>query len=192
MYVPSEDSELAVHLLRVYLGKTGKTGLSILDMGTGTGILGMCAAMDRNADNVLFADIDDAALALARSNVMSNRNVLRAKCAFIKTDMFSKIPSKKLFDLIMFNPPYLPSEGERSALQNTWDGGPTGIEVSAEFMRQSVLHLNKDGALLLVASSFSDTDRLFRIAEACGFMPFLKQSVHIFFEDITAALFKKL
>ena len=68
--------------------------------------------------------------------------------------MFENIKGK--FDLIIFNPPYLPRdkrEDEESALSTT--GGKKGYEILERFINQLKPHLNKDGKALIVFSSLT-------------------------------------
>ena len=191
VYVPSEDTELAARLLEDYLGNVKRKDLAVLDMGTGTGALGITAAMNRKVSNVVFADKDGDAIRLAKENVSANADRLHAECSFVKTDLFSGIGITDRFDVIIFNPPYLSSEGEKSPLENTWNGGKTGIEVTVAFMENALEHLNDDGAILIVTSSLADEGRIYPLAKDLGLSVLSKKSVHIFFEDITAVMFSK-
>ena len=190
VYMPSEDTELAERLLAGYLGtvKRRRRGLAVLDMGTGTGALGIAAAMDKKVGRVLFADKDDNALSLAKENILSNKRVLHAECSLVKTDLFSGIGVAERFDIIAFNPPYLPSEGGKSPLEGAWDGGETGVEVTAAFLEEAAGHLNDGGAILIVTSSFADEERVYSLAKRLGLSVCLKKSIHVFFEDITATV----
>ena len=70
---------------------------SVLDMGTGTGILALEAA--RKARSVLATDIDSSGFPKKHPKTVK----------FITSDLFSSIPPQK-FDTIIFNPPYLPQD----------------------------------------------------------------------------------
>lgn len=189
VYMPSEDTELAAGLLAEYLGEEEDDNLAILDMGTGTGALGLTAAMSRKAGSVLFADKDVNALELAKRNVLMNREMLHAKCSFVRTDLFSDIGAMELFDVMVFNPPYLPPDGDRSPLEDTWNGGKDGIEVTMAFIEGARRRLRRGGAILTVVSSLSNEESVYALADSLGLSVRNRRSVHIFFEDITAVLF---
>ncbi|MBS3163221.1 DUF2431 domain-containing protein [Candidatus Woesearchaeota archaeon] len=136
MYEPAEDS----FLLKKYVLKfaSGK----ILDIGTGSGILAE-AALKKSKD-VLAADIDEKSINYCRKNGINA----------IKSDLFSNIKGK--FDVIIFNPPYLPKhprEPEDSARVTT--GGEKGSELLERFLKEAKSHLKKKGIILFVCSSLT-------------------------------------
>ncbi|HII15455.1 MAG TPA: methyltransferase [Nanoarchaeota archaeon] len=136
MYPLAEDS----YLLEKYVKKYAKG--KVLDMGTGSGILAK-AALEK-ADEVLAVDINPEAVAHAKS--------LGIKA--LRSDLFSNVKGK--FDLIVFNPPYLPSEAKEdkyTALQVA--GGRKGHEAIEKFLKQAKSHLEKSGKILLLFSSLS-------------------------------------
>jgi release factor glutamine methyltransferase len=55
-----------------------------------------------------------------------------------------------VFDVVAFNPPYVPSE---TIIDKTVDGGPNGIEVPLEFLRSAVEAVKKSGKILILLSS---------------------------------------
>src|SRR3989344_2309934 len=117
IYDPEEDS----FLLAKYVDKFAKG--KILDLGTGSGIQAEIAL--RHTKNVLAVDINEEAV-----NYVKNKNI-KAKVS----DLFSNINEK--FDLIIFNPPYLPNENledKESRLITT--GGKYGYEILERFFSQ--------------------------------------------------------
>jgi len=78
----------------------------ILDLGTGSGCIGIaCAHAFPNAEIVL-SDIDESALALARRNVAEHR--LEERITVVRADVFDGMPDVR-FDVIVTNPPYVSS-----------------------------------------------------------------------------------
>ena len=74
----------------------------------------------------------------------------------IYSDLFSNIKEK--FDIIIFNPPYLPEdknnkEDRESKLATT--GGKKGSEIINRFLQQAKKHLTKDGKIFLLTSSLT-------------------------------------
>ncbi len=144
IYEPAEDSLLLQKYVKKYsLGK-------VLDMGTGSGIQAI-TALDKTRD-VLAVDIDRESVDLVKKKGIS------AKIS----DLFSNINEK--FDLIIFNPPYLPEderEPEDSALATT--GGKKGYEVLERFLKQAKKFLRTKGKILIVVSSLTgDVEKLFK------------------------------
>jgi len=144
MYEPQEDSFLLLKHIRHY------SHGHVLDMGTGSGILAIEAA--KKASKVIAADIDNDAIAHLKKKIHNK------KITFIVSDLFSNIKDK--FDLIIFNPPYLPSTNVKHI---DLDGGRNGTEIIERFLKQSKKHLKDNGKILLLCSSLNkDIEKLFK------------------------------
>ena len=155
VYEPREDS----FLLADAISELDLKGKKVLDIGTGSGILSLVCA--REAEHVLGVDINSEAIEIARENAEKNEfnNV-----TFLKSDLFVNVEEK--FDLIVFNPPYLP-EDEENDLQGseTWNGGENGRKVIDKFLQKFPSHLKKGGEVLLLQSSLSSIEDTFHKLE---------------------------
>ena len=120
-------------------------GSRVLDMGTGSGILGLYCAM--HGAEVTASDIDEATV----GQVSRAAEALGVKIDLRLSDLFSNIPDR--FDLILFNPPYLPSVG---ANDRSVDGGPGGTVLIDRFLDQLPKHLGRRAEALLLLSSVND------------------------------------
>ncbi len=181
-YRPAEDTHLAIKSIESVLVRS-KTKMAVLDMGTGSGILGIRAAISSMVAHVTFADINPQAISLARYNVGLNRGKINAACSFAQSDLFSNIRGK--FDLIIFNAPYLiHEEKDIDMLSKAWDGGPSGVEVSISFLERAKQHLNTGGRVILVASSHSDLQKLEHAINELGYVVEGQGKEHVSFEDI--------
>jgi len=152
IYQPSDDS----YLLEKQVKKLAKNK-SVLDMGSGSGIQAL-SAFHSDAKDVTAVDIDSASLLHLKKIAKDNKNN-KHKIKVIKSNLFSNIKSK--FDLIIFNPPYLPldvNEDKESALATT--GGKKGDEIIIKFLSQSINHLNNNGTILLLLSSLTPRDKI--------------------------------
>jgi len=160
VYEPAEDSFLFAETL--YL----KTGARVLDMGTGSGILGVLAA--KEASEVVAVDVNPHAIHCAKQN--ATRNSVHGKMAFLQGDLFTPLNNAAKFDLILFNAPYLPSEQgeEESWLGRAWAGGIAGRQVIDRFISQAPNHLKKEGEILLMQSNLADVEATHRAFEARG------------------------
>jgi release factor glutamine methyltransferase len=140
LYAPSDDSLLMIEAL----ANTELSQKNVLDMGTGSGILGLYCAM--HGADVTATDIDE--LATTEAGRAARRLAVRLK--LFVSDLFSNVPDK--FDLILFNPPYLPSKGceDRSV-----DGGPDGTLLTSRFLTELPAHLDKGAYALLLLSSLN-------------------------------------
>jgi release factor glutamine methyltransferase len=144
VYVPAEDSFLLAENI-----KSG-TGDRVLDVGTGCGIQALVAA--KKSDYVLGVDINPKAVLLARKNAASNRI---ANAEFLESDLFSSIGEGEKFNLIVFNPPYLPVS-EKGLLERSWSGGVNGIEVLERFLSGVKGYLAPGGRIFTLISSLND------------------------------------
>ncbi len=138
IYEPAEDS----YLLQEEVKKFVKPGMKVLDIGVGSGILAETAK--NIGAEVLAVDINPEAV----------EHVRRKGINSIVSDLFSNVEDK--FDLIIFNPPYLPREEmepEDSQLATT--GGEKGNEVIERFLKEANNYLLEDGKILLLFSSLT-------------------------------------
>jgi len=104
VYPPSEDSFLLAEAIEA------EKGCSVLDMGTGSGIQGINAAL-LGAKTIVCTDLNKEALKNAEENAKS----LGLKgFEFRQGNLFEAAKGEK-FDLIIFNPPYVPRRRKGSA-----------------------------------------------------------------------------
>jgi release factor glutamine methyltransferase len=144
VYLPREDSDLIKAYIKDYA--KGK----VLDMGTGSGILALEAY--KYTKDVYGVDINPVAVNECKENYKSE------KIKFLISDLFTAKEIAKLkFDLILFNPPYLPFDPEiqHSLYSKALIGGKKGYETILKFITQLNNFLKNDGKCLLVFSSLS-------------------------------------
>ena len=156
VYEPAEDTFLIADVLN----KTITEGDTVLDVGTGCGILAVIASV--RAKKVVATDINPHAVKCAKQNAESNR--ASSKIQVRLGDLFEPISETEKFSLIVFNAPYLPStRGEhRSWKTRAWAGGSTGRRVIDRFIRNAPRYLDARGRILLVQSTLSDVDETLR------------------------------
>jgi release factor glutamine methyltransferase len=142
VYAPSDDSFLILNSIPACT-MAGKT---VLDLGTGSGILGLYCTMHRAL--VTVSDIDELALQHTRKAA----DLLGAELNYVKSDIFSNIHES--YDFVLFNPPYLPSV---TVKDKTVDGGPMGTDLIRRFLQELPNHLKNDGAAFLLVSSLNNT-----------------------------------
>jgi release factor glutamine methyltransferase len=122
----------------------------VLDLCTGSGVLALEAAL-AGARRVTAVDVSRRAIAAVRLN--SRLNGIRIEA--LRGDLFAPVRGRR-FDLIVSNPPYLPSEDgaiPRTGPSRAWEGGAAGRAFLDRISAGAGHHLNADGALLLVQSS---------------------------------------
>lgn len=143
VYKPGEDS----YLLQRWVEKL-VTG-NVLDMGTGSGIQAVTAAQKKEVTHVLAVDINPAALVAVEKRAYINK--VQDKIDFLHSDLFETVNG--VYDWILFNTPYLPSEG--AADEASWAGGETGGEVIKRFLVEAPCFLGFGGFVLMIYSSLS-------------------------------------
>jgi release factor glutamine methyltransferase len=137
MYKSNLDSFLLIDSIKNYFGD------SALEIGAGSGIVS--EFLSRNFKKVVATDIDFKSLLYCKTNTNSKINLI---CCDATKAIYGK------FDLIVSNPPYLPDE---PFYDKTIHGGITGIEKTIYFIESGITNLKKNGYLILIVSSLSDT-----------------------------------
>ena len=174
IYQPAEDSYLLEKQVKRFA--SSKT---FLDMGAGTGIQSK-AAIKSGASSVLAADINQESIKYLKKQNIST----------IKSNLFSNIKSN--FDLIAFNPPYLPKDKrEPPASQLATTGGKHGDEVILRFLKQAPLRLNKNGIILLVISSLTPKTRILQLLKKLKLKKQILSSKKLFMEKLDVWKIKK-
>ena len=127
----------------------------VLDIGTGSGCLAIAIAAQSPKGAVHALDISKEALKLAQVN--ANRNGLSERIIFHETDMREGCPIEEALDLIVSNPPYIPTT-EIDTLQEevrehdprlALDGGEDGLDYYHSLTMNYLRHLKPQGRLML-------------------------------------------
>lgn len=148
IYKPTEDSFLMSEILKEQVPNLIKKNptLKFLEIGAGSGInLEVAKKLGVKNKNIFSSDIN--------LKSVNHCNLLGFNC--IQSDLFEKIKGK--FDLIIFNPPYLPEDSREpidSKLATT--GGKKGNEIILRFLQQAKNHLEKNGKIFLITSSLAE------------------------------------
>jgi len=177
VFEPSEDTFLFAENLDVL------EGVLVLDVGTGCGILGSLAA--QRAKSVLAVDINPFAISCAKQNAVLNH--VQGRMNFMQADLLTALAEDALFDLVLFNAPYLPSEpGEvETWIGRAWAGGATGREVVDRFIPQAAKHLKPSGRVLLLQSTLTNTELTLHKFQECNLNAKVKVERKLpFFETI--------
>jgi HemK-related putative methylase len=149
IYEPAEDSFLMSRILKEKIPflLEKNPNLNFLEIGAGSGIhLETAKKSGINPENIFSSDIDKKSV--------SHCQLLGFNC--INSDLFEKIPKLK-FDLIIFNPPYLPEDArEPKDSQTATTGGKKGNEIILKFLEQSKKFFSKNGKIFLITSSLAE------------------------------------
>jgi release factor glutamine methyltransferase len=143
------------------LDKYVKKNQKILEIGTGDiGILCMYIANKIKNIDVTGTDISPDFVENAKVNAEKNN----LKINYIQSDMFSNVEGT--FDIIFFNPPYIPTEWGKKYMKkipdlttfNVWDGGEDSYYLIRRFLREVSAYLSVNGKALLGTTSFFQED----------------------------------
>ncbi|MBX8636797.1 MAG: methyltransferase [Thermoplasmata archaeon] len=156
-YFPSEDTELLLDALDSGEG-------SFIDVGTGTGIIGIRAAM--LGYGVVSTDISTDCLHAASHNARMNGVVIQT----VRCDLLTALTGRH--DVIAFNPPYLPDAGYPDRLLT---GGEKGYELALCLLSQAEDMLRENGRVMLVLSSLGGMSELLGTTGAAWSFRKLKQ-----------------
>lgn len=147
VYQPAEDSYLLSEILKAEIPRLLERNpdLTLLEIGAGSGIhLETALNSGIKKENIYSCDIDPASV--------NHCNALGFHC--IQSDLFENI--RERFDIIVFNPPYLPKDKqEPEDSQTATTGGKNGSETTNKFLKQTKEHLNPNGRIFLLASNLT-------------------------------------
>ncbi|MEM6912147.1 MAG: peptide chain release factor N(5)-glutamine methyltransferase [Verrucomicrobiota bacterium] len=145
--IPRPETELlAEECLRLELPERAR----LLDVGTGSGVIGLTLAERLPESEVVLVDLSREALALARENAQA----LGLRVDLRESDLFSAVEGT--FDLVVANLPYIES-GDLESLQPevqrdpvaALDGGADGLALYRRFARDCTSYLAKNGFVAL-------------------------------------------
>ena len=149
--VPRPETEELVELLLAEISGQ-KSEIRILDVGTGSGVIGLSLAVKFPQANVCAIDISEDALSLARENAAQLRFSERVR--FQKSDLLENVSER--FDLIVANLPYISMQDRHLLAREVLHdpevalfGGPSGDELVRELIEQAPAHLEPGGLLAL-------------------------------------------
>lgn len=148
--IPREETTGIVDIVRK--AYSVQSPQSILDIGTGTGILAITLALMYPESYVVASDISIAALEIARHNARKHQVAID----FIESDVFESIHQKP-FDLIISNPPYISQEEIHLMDQSVKKYEPkhalfaedNGLAIYKLIARDLPYYLNKNGHCIL-------------------------------------------
>jgi release factor glutamine methyltransferase len=153
--VPRPETEILAELGWNFLVTRHSPPVTALDFGTGTGCIAIALAAKCPDVKIAAVDISVEALALAKEN--TGRNDVTERIEFLHGDGFAAIAADSKFDLIISNPPYIPS-AEIATLQPevrdfdpraALDGGADGMDFYRKLAAEAKSFLKPDGKIML-------------------------------------------
>jgi len=150
VYLPSDDTYLMINTLEKEIISKKLIFNNALELGSGNGYLSLCVY--NNVNEIISLDLNPIAVEYLKK---VKKKYLLDKQEIIFSDLFSAIDKKKKYDLIIFNPPYVPSEplNLEKGIDLAVNGGKDGLEVISKFIKDLSFFLIKTGVCYLLFSS---------------------------------------
>lgn len=148
---PRMETEELVYKVIDYIRNNNLTNIKILDLCTGSGIIGITLKKELEEFDVEItaSDISSRALTVAKENASS----LEADISFVESDLFSNIQDK--FDIIVSNPPYIAHDDKKTIKENVLNYDPhlalfadeEGMYFYRNIIEKSRPYLNEKGIM---------------------------------------------
>ncbi|HIH74665.1 MAG TPA: methyltransferase [Methanosarcina sp.] len=176
VYEPAEDS----FLLADAALEEAKPGMCVLEIGAGSGFVSAVLKANVEGIRVFATEINPHAAHCAKANGVE----------VIRTDLFRGLKKGNRgisFDLILFNPPYLPtSEDEKVPgwLNYAFDGGASGRETLDRFLDEVRNYLKPGGRILVLISSITGLEAVKEKLMKTGFEVDIVLKKKVSFEEL--------
>ncbi len=155
-------------LLAAHLRRLTQVEGDVIDVCTGSGAVAVAAAR-ASARSVTAVDVSRRALLTTRMNARLNGVRVRTRHG----RLLAAVPGES-FDVIVSNPPYLPSEEEELPTRGTarhTEAGPDGRVLLDELIAQAPAHLRPGGVLLVTHSSVNGEEESLERMRDAGLEP---------------------
>lgn len=176
VYEPAEDS----FLLADAALEEAEPGMRVLEVGTGSGFVSAVLRANLKNVRIIATEINPHAARCAKENGVE----------VVRTDLFRGIKPRSpeaRFDLILFNPPYLPTSEEEKVpgwLNYAFDGGTSGRETLERFFAGVRDHLGPGGRILVLISSITGVETVQEKMEGLGFAVDIVGRKKVSFEEL--------
>jgi release factor glutamine methyltransferase len=153
--IPRPETEILAQLGFEFLKSHPAPAPTVFDFGTGTGCLPVVLALKCSRARVWASDLSETALALACENAA--RHGVQDRIQFLHGDGFARLDAGQCFDLILSNPPYIPT-AEIETLEPevreydprlALDGGPDGLDFYRRLAQEAAPRLAPGGRIML-------------------------------------------
>nr|WP_315048177.1 peptide chain release factor N(5)-glutamine methyltransferase [uncultured Leptotrichia sp.] len=170
--IPRLDTEVLVEKALNILNKGSIEEPKVLDIGVGSGVIGITIALEVPTSKIMGVDISEKALEISSKN----KKILKAgNIKFIKSDLFENIEYKK-FNMIVSNPPYISSDetdvmSEDALLHEPSEAlfaGSEGLYFYNSISKKAMEYLDDNGYLLFEIG-YKQGEIVAKIMETYGF-----------------------
>ena len=169
---PRMETEELIYKVIDYIKSINKNNIKILDLCTGSGIIGITLRkeLEFKSLEVVASDISEEALKVAKENAIMNE----AEVKFIQSDIFENINEK--FDIIVSNPPYIAYNDKITMEDNVLNYDPhlalfaeeDGMYFYREIVENAKKYLEEDG-LVFFEIGYNQREKILKLANENGF-----------------------
>ena len=169
---PRMETEELIYKVIEYIKSINKNNIKILDLCTGSGIIGITLRKELESKSleVVASDISEEALKVAKENAIMNE----AEVKFIQSDIFEDINEK--FDIIVSNPPYIAYNDKITMEDNVLNYDPhlalfaeeDGMYFYREIVENAKEYLEEDG-LVFFEIGYDQREKILKLANENGF-----------------------
>ena len=164
---PRMETEELIYKVIEYIKSINKNNIKILDLCTGSGIIGITLRKELESKSlkVVASDISEEALKVAKENAIMNE----AEVKFIQSDIFENINEK--FDIIVSNPPYIAYSDKITMEDNVLNYDPhlalfaeeDGIYFYREIVENAKEYLEEDG-IVFFEIGYDQREKILKLA----------------------------
>lgn len=184
VYEPAEDTFLLLESIKI------NPGQYVFEIGSGTGIIALACAY--KGAHVICSDINPYAVDLIKKNILENQKKIQGSIQARLGDLYTPLKPKEQFDVIIFNPPYLPLQPAEHIKDQEWldiatIGGTDGLQQTKRFIIDMAKYLRKNGCAYTIVSSLSNIMKFEIFLKDHGFtfkvlktQKFDGESIHIY------------
>ena len=169
---PRMETEELIYKVIEYIKSINKNNIKILDLCTGSGIIGITLRKELESKSleVVASDISEEALKVAKENAIMNK----AEVKFIQSDIFENINEK--FDIIVSNPPYIAYNDKITMEDNVLNYDPhlalfaeeDGMYFYREIVENAKEYLEEDG-IVFFEIGYDQREKILKLANENGF-----------------------
>jgi release factor glutamine methyltransferase len=175
-FIPRPETEILVEECLSHLSTISNPNPCILDLCTGSGAVALSLASARPEVTLDAVDISPSALQVAQQNLFIHH--LKHQINLYQGDLYHAIPEKKWYDVIVSNPPYIPSlripqlsPEVQSEPILALDGGKDGLDTIHRIIAVGPEWLKPGGMLIIEIDGIAQVEPIRKALRKVGFNP---------------------
>jgi len=154
--IPRPETEMVTEVALGELARTGRSDPLVVDLGTGSGAIGLSLAVEVPGARVWATDVSTAALAVARANLTGLGTRAATRVRLVEGDWWNALPEELLgaVDVVVSNPPYVAADEDLPPEVADWEpvsalrAGSTGLEALEVVVGEARRWLRPPGVLV--------------------------------------------